>query len=639
MPNKVIIQAIDTQGYPINNLKKAIKLYINSQNDDAPKIDCAEEKENGIYVFDVNDCIDTLSRIFVRLIHDIDIIKDKNKITYLKEPHFLHPTCVQINILECMLNTSKVIPYTFVTAKGKAFIGIIKAYKSNNLNKCSYHYKSYSDTFDNTLMSYKDDWQNEIYTIDTNQTIRLQAFISKSSTNKALNENLQNVSLSQIKWGYKIISSTLKTNINEYNKINKEKDIIKLDNKIGTNIWLNLDEIKQNFKANEHIFDNSGNNIIIFAYTQDMDKHIYNLGYRQLSQLGRVNTIQCIELKIIKNRFHLRYDNYTLELLENERVVISLQHTQKLFNFLCEYTNTQNFKENYAYKMQITQKERFIHDFKAITPNDKSDIINYLDTDSLYLEFIENKEITIEIIRQYEDIHLTMSNFRILINGNKNPKCQEHININNDKIVGSCQSCQKLQALAKFDNHYFLERSGPDCITPDLELRIPEGRYSVSWHKSNKYLDPKGDEYNNILQIYLDELGIKHESHKKRYWKPLLNLHNRYLHKDRHILIHSGGKIHDSQGCLLIGERIDVDDKGNPTRIAREHTHNIASDFMAFLMQKDTKKDIDSNTSKFRHLLTKDEKVEIPNMNIIIRNKFGNIEKSKKIVAIDKDST
>lgn len=47
-------------------------------------------------------------------------------------------------------------------------------------------------------------------------------------------------------------------------------------------------------------------------------------------------------------------------------------------------------------------------------------------------------------------------------------------------------------------------------------------------------------------------------------------------------------------------------------------------------MQRDIK---DTSTNKFRHLLTKDNhKIEIPNINIVIRNKFGNMGKSKGII-------
>ena len=39
------------------------------------KIDCTKEKEDGIYVFDIDDSMDTLSRIFVRLTQDLKKIK------------------------------------------------------------------------------------------------------------------------------------------------------------------------------------------------------------------------------------------------------------------------------------------------------------------------------------------------------------------------------------------------------------------------------------------------------------------------------------------------------------------------------------------------------------------------------------
>ncbi len=60
----------------------------------------------------------------------------------------------------------------------------------------------------------------------------------------------------------------------------------------------------------------------------------------------------------------------------------------------------------------------------------------------------------------------------------------------------------------------------------------------------------------------------------------------------------------------------------------------IANNFMAFLMQRDIR---DTNTNKFRHLSAKNNhKIEIPNINIVIRNEFGNVEKSKRVRAVDK---
>jgi len=144
-------------------------------------------------------------------------------------------------------------------------------------------------------------------------------------------------------------------------------------------------------------------------------------------------------------------------------------------------------------------------------------------------------------------------------------------------------------------NAVFYIRSGYDCITPHLELRIPEGRYELSWHKSERYLNPQGEKYINQLKQYWKEIGADNEPHKDskgkmRYWKPLLNLHNKYLHQDRNILIHNGGKIKDSKGCLLIGENIDRDKSLNPTRITANKTFYIASSLMSFLIDNDKNK-------------------------------------------------
>ncbi|TQR51990.1 hypothetical protein DMC01_12595, partial [Campylobacter troglodytis] len=118
---------------------------------------------------------------------------------------------------------------------------------------------------------------------------------------------------------------------------------------------------------------------------------------------------------------------------------------------------------------------------------------------------------------------------------------------------------------------------------------------------------------------------------RQRYYKPLLNLHNKYIHKDRNILIHSGGKIKDSKGCLLIGSKLDKDDKGNIMRISSgQHTHGLASEVMAFLMQNDSK---DSVTNKPKHLLAKNNhKIELLNVNLVIRNEFEGVKEGSKVV-------
>ena len=79
---------------------------------------------------------------------------------------------------------------------------------------------------------------------------------------------------------------------------------------------------------------------------------------------------------------------------------------------------------------------------------------------------------------------------------------------------------------------YILERPSPDCITPNIELRIPEGIYNVAWHISKD----------------------KHKNHT-------LKLYNHYIPREREILIHSGKYPQNSQGCLLLEEKIGVENQ------------------------------------------------------------------------------
>ena len=271
MDRDVLIQAINLHGNPIRGFKEVIKLYLNTANDDAQTLSCNEERENGIYVFKIHSSIDTTSRVFVQLSQDKTIKEQgdsKDTITYLRKPHFPHPTCMQINILECMIHNDMAVPYIFTPYGNTPIIAIIKAYKLPTQGEQSYSNIG-SDTLDNTLQSYKYDWQNEIYTIDTTQTIRLQAFIGKSIVDKALQEDVRGLDVSQIKWGYMIVESRLQTTLNTYPKINK--NVIPLKDKIGVNIAFNLNEITQQhpesrYKANSNTLDTSGNNIILFAY-------------------------------------------------------------------------------------------------------------------------------------------------------------------------------------------------------------------------------------------------------------------------------------------------------------------------------------------------------------------------------------
>ena len=71
---------------------------------------------------------------------------------------------------------------------------------------------------------------------------------------------------------------------------------------------------------------------------------------------------------------------------------------------------------------------------------------------------------------------------------------------------------------------YTLEPRGEDETRPNLDKRIPAGRYSLKWHNSPKF--------------------------KRR----LLHLYSDKVPKSRYILIHSGNYPKDTLGCILLGK-------------------------------------------------------------------------------------
>lgn len=70
---------------------------------------------------------------------------------------------------------------------------------------------------------------------------------------------------------------------------------------------------------------------------------------------------------------------------------------------------------------------------------------------------------------------------------------------------------------------YILERPGPDCITPQLRLRIPSGRYDVVWHNGGKFSE-------------------------------VIKLNNDFIAAHRNVLIHNGNSPKASDGCLLVNK-------------------------------------------------------------------------------------
>lgn len=69
---------------------------------------------------------------------------------------------------------------------------------------------------------------------------------------------------------------------------------------------------------------------------------------------------------------------------------------------------------------------------------------------------------------------------------------------------------------------YFLEEKGPDTTVSGNEQRVPVGTYNLEWHSGTKI-------------------------------KKGLKLFNDVVSKDRAILIHSGNRAEDTEGCLIAG--------------------------------------------------------------------------------------
>ncbi|MBD5165823.1 hypothetical protein [Helicobacter sp.] len=226
MCKKVTIQIYDLESKTISGLKDSINLYIQKdfkcgrQEDYNPQdyhiLSCSKELDNGIYTFEIEEQINAFSQVFVQLIGNTT----KGSITYYRQSHFLHPNCKQINFLECMCNTSEPIPFVFAHFPTLP-IGILKAYKKNPLNNQGESYfknintntnlnsstntgidkntntdlntnlnldsslkmntNTNQSTDSNTNLNFNstnlNNPHNEIYTLDTEQTIQLKAFI------------------------------------------------------------------------------------------------------------------------------------------------------------------------------------------------------------------------------------------------------------------------------------------------------------------------------------------------------------------------------------------------------------------------------------------------------------------------------
>ncbi|MGX3046036.1 DUF5675 family protein [Helicobacter sp. T3_23-1056] len=450
--------------------------------------------------------------------------------------------------------------------QGSAIIGVLKAYKTNNE----------PITMDNSFESFVDEWQDEVWSIDEKQTLRIQAFLydfdknengdKQESTDKnkttyyqrnlAEDKKIALQDLDKIQWYYQVLNSDIQVRLN-VKQVAKNLQFI--TEQQGTNIYFNLSMLKPNERKN-------AKRIRIFAYIGDVDGVMYantiNINTNKTTGTKeRVERIYCVELKVVQNRFSLLFDGEHLTLYENERLFyhknkpciwgarsgkatsdtqmqdrLHIKHiTNQYFYydtafqknnqvikegiFFVKLDNNPNAISLYIYETQECNKAvGTINNVKFSLENgninlgdnflDFMESIKNISTDlAIPLKIMYKKRIIIHIKRVSQTTQSTKAEFSMYIDGNK----WEFENSNKNKTSKA----------------YVLERSGPDCITPNLELRIPEGRYSVAWHTSSSSYK------NNVLKLYND-----------------------YLSQGREILIHSGQYPQNSTGCLLLEEKI-----------------------------------------------------------------------------------
>ena len=504
--------------------------------------------------------------------------------------------------------------------QGSAIIGVLKAYKTNNE----------PITMDNSFESFVDEWQDEVWSIDEKQTLRIQAFLydfdknengdKQESTDKnkttyyqrnlAEDKKIALQDLDKIQWYYQVLNSDIQVRLN-VKQVAKNLQFI--TEQQGTNIYFNLSMLKPNEKKN-------AKRIRIFAYIGDVDGVMYantiSINTNKTTDTKeRVERIYCVELKVVQNRFSLLFDGEHLTLYENERLFyhknkpciwgarsgkatsgtqmqdrLHIKHiTNQYFyydtafqknnqvikedNFFVKLDNNANTISLYIYETQECNKAvGTINNVKFSLENgninlgdnflDFMESIKNISTDlAIPLKIMYKKRIIIHIKRISQTTQSTKAEFSMYIDGNK----WEFENSNKNKTSKA----------------YVLERSGPDCITPDLELRIPEGRYSVAWHTK-----PETPHKHNVLKLY-----------------------NSYLHEDRAILIHSGQYPQNSTGCLLLEEKI-----GGKNRLVRGVS--VIKALQNTFNDKNFKQTFGSMPNATNHIM------------VIVKNEFDKAEKA-----------
>ena len=174
---------------------------------------------------------------------------------------------------------------------------------------------------------------------------------------------------------------------------------------------------------------------------------------------------------------------------------------------------------------------------------------------------------------------------------------------------------------------YMLERTGPDTIESGKNRRIPIGEYNVMWYKSFNKDDSKGGWY--VRTIYYEndkefaKIAIKCEDSrcvvKEEHSHIVPLIYNEKVSKNRYILIHIGKKFDDSNGCLLVGSKLN--NSINPTEFVSRDTRPSTRELIKQMILHDKK--AYQNFSFINERYQRVERGEISNFKLIIKEDYN----------------
>ena len=214
--------------------------------------------------------------------------------------------------------------------------------------------------------------------------------------------------------------------------------------------------------------------------------------------------------------------------------------------------------------------------------------INSKETIDIPLNVKYQKRILITIERFKETTESTMSKMNIFIDGKRVDSKGNFIEKLTTKGTKEYEMFNPFSLPNDENNYaYILERNGPDCIGGELKLRIPEGRYNVSWYDDNN---------------------------APNFQKNTLNLKNSFVHQDRHILIHDGFSPKMSDGCLLIKSKEVRDKDGNMVDNILDKKANKSRIFHSDIQDKLTKEILGKRTNNIKDFVKNYVEVRVRNV-------------------------